>query len=105
MQPSGLNATGGSAGGSGTGAGLTPRLSSGLSFREVGDWFQKLGDDLGSVIGLPRGKSVRRTPTGSAPSRPDLATGQGLPATSILAKRQQVRPASRALAMRRPVVS
>lgn len=90
MQPSAPSSSGG---GSGTGPALTPRLSGGLSFREVGDWFQKLGDDLGSAFGLPRGRSVRRSPAAGSPSRPDLAGGQGLPATSILAKRPQVRPA------------
>jgi hypothetical protein len=70
---------------------LSPRISSALSFREVGDWFRNLGDDLGNVIGLPRSaKSMRRSPTPSGTSRPDLGPLPRLPSTSILARRQQV---------------
>lgn len=70
---------------------LSPRISSALSFREVGDWFRNLGDDLGNVIGLPRSaKSMRRSPTPSGTSRPDLGPLPRLPSTSILARRQQI---------------
>lgn len=77
---------------------LHPRLNSagGLSFREVGDWFKNLGDDIGSMMGLPRARSTRR-PTPSGPSglgaraMSDLGGVQPrLPSTSILAKQQQV---------------
>ncbi|EFN52750.1 hypothetical protein CHLNCDRAFT_138340 [Chlorella variabilis] len=87
MQPSGPSQT---SGGSGPPPGLTPRLSSGISFKAVGDWFQTLGDDLGSVIGIPRGKSVRRSPTPSGPSQHDAAMVPRLPSTSLLSKQQQI---------------
>jgi hypothetical protein len=88
---------------------LGARMSSGLSFREVGDWFKTLGDDLGSVIGIPRSRSTRRSSPprsrrnfGGLGGEGSVSAGSGttprLPSTSILSKRQQVRvggPASR----------
>lgn len=87
-------------------SGLQPRLSSagGLSFREVGDWFKNLGDDLGNMMGIPRAHSTRarggarRSPStsahgpGAGRALSDLGGVQPrLPSTSILAKQQQVR--------------
>lgn len=80
-----------------------PRLSGGLSFREVGDWFKNLGDDLGSMVGLPRSRFASRRSPNSASRRFDGISGSSvsggsvagtvprLPSTSLLSKQQQVR--------------
>ncbi len=92
-------------GSSGANALGEPRLSGGLSFREVGDWFKNLGDDLGSMVGIPRSRFSSRRSPGSAPHRFDTVSGGSvssgsalgtvlrLPSTSLLAKKQQVRHA------------
>lgn len=91
MQPGGNDSVAGS-GVSGTSA--APRLpSGGLSFREVGDWFKNLGDDLGGLVGLPRSRSVRRPGPGGGPAASgdsQLGGVPRLPSTSILAKQQQI---------------
>lgn len=102
--PASSRGTAGPAGSSPLGAG--PRLSSGLSFREVGDWFRNLGDDLGSMVGIPRARTHRRSPTpsrcglesdGRSGSVSSLLGGvPRLPSTSILAKQPQVRRLVRA---------
>ncbi|PSC68755.1 oxysterol-binding -related 1D isoform X1 [Micractinium conductrix] len=96
--PASSRGTAGPAGSSPLGAG--PRLSSGLSFREVGDWFRNLGDDLGSMVGIPRARTHRRSPTpsrcglesdGRSGSVSSLLGGvPRLPSTSILAKQPQI---------------
>ncbi|KAL4420270.1 hypothetical protein ABPG77_005610 [Micractinium sp. CCAP 211/92] len=89
-------------GSSGANALGEPRLSGGLSFREVGDWFKNLGDDLGSMVGIPRSRFSSRRSPGSAPHRFDTVSGGSvssgsalgtvprLPSTSLLAKKQQI---------------
>lgn len=79
-----------------------PRLSGGLSFREVGDWFKNLGDDLGSMVGLPRSRFASRRSPNSASRRFDGISGSSvsggsvagtvprLPSTSLLSKQQQI---------------
>lgn len=75
-----------------------PRLSGGLSFREVGDWFKNLGDDLGSMVGLPRSRFATRRSPNSASHFDGISGGSAsggtvprLPSTSLLSKQQQVR--------------
>lgn len=80
---------------------LAPRLSSSLSFREVGDWFRNLGDDLGNIVGLPRSRTSRRSPIPSSRRFEGSMSGRSmgsisagviprLPSCSLLAKQQQI---------------
>lgn len=92
MQPREGSATSASGGS----VSMQPRLASagGLSFREVGDWFKNLGDDIGNIMGLPRSRTMRRAGPHAGLSGRALSDLGGvqprLPSTSILAKQQQV---------------